>query len=87
MGRADDHLDRWVKLGDIIAAEEVAQMIGLSHRNSVYLYRARYDDFPQPILTHGRCLLWLSGDVEAWVQSRRITAPNQGMEDSPSPGN
>jgi predicted DNA-binding transcriptional regulator AlpA len=64
---------RMVDLDDITDAAGVAEIIGLSKRNNVATYRARYDDFPEPVvnLGSGRCLLWLRSDVEAWVASRR----------------
>ena len=51
---------------DLVDAAEVAQVLGLSHRNSVSVYRRRYDDFPQPVVEKSRCLLWLRADVESW---------------------
>jgi predicted DNA-binding transcriptional regulator AlpA len=63
-------MGRKVDLDDIIDARGVADMIGLAHRNAVYLYRKRYPDFPPPVLVHGRCLLWLRPDIEAWRKGR-----------------
>jgi predicted DNA-binding transcriptional regulator AlpA len=79
-------MGRQVDLDDIIDAREVAKMIGLSHRNSTYLYRKRYRDrgFPQPILEHGRCLFWLRGDVTAWVETRRIKPTADDASDGSS---
>jgi predicted DNA-binding transcriptional regulator AlpA len=57
---------------NLIDAQGVAKLLGLSHRTSVSTYRRRYD-FPEPIVEMGagRCLLWLRADVEAWARSRR----------------
>ncbi|MGH9213040.1 MAG: helix-turn-helix transcriptional regulator [Acidimicrobiales bacterium] len=59
-----------VDLDDLIDAAGVAVLLGLSHRNSVRVYRTRYEDFPQPVvnLGAGRCLLWLRSEVESWAQ-------------------
>lgn len=64
-------MGRKVDLDDLIDAAEVARMLGLSHRNSVRIYRARYADFPEPVvnLGSGRCLLWLRSEVEAWARA------------------
>lgn len=55
---------------DLIDATEVAEMLGLSHRNSVSVYRQRHDDFPEPVVIKSRCLLWIRADVEAWANGR-----------------
>lgn len=56
---------------DLISAAEVAEILGLSHRNSVSTYRRRYSDFPVPIASPhgGRTLLWRRGEVLAWHRS------------------
>jgi hypothetical protein len=64
------YMGQKVDLDDLIDAAEVAQMLGLSHRNSVRIYRARYAGFPEPVVDmgRGRCLLWLRPEVEALAQ-------------------
>jgi predicted DNA-binding transcriptional regulator AlpA len=59
---------------DLIDATEVAALLGLSHRNSVSVYRGRYDDFPEPVVVKSRCLLWLRADIEAWA-GRAVDRP------------
>jgi predicted DNA-binding transcriptional regulator AlpA len=66
MGQPDD---RRVRLKDIIDAHGVADVLGIS-ANSVYVYRKRHDDFPPPILVHGRCLMWHRGDITRWMRAR-----------------
>jgi predicted DNA-binding transcriptional regulator AlpA len=68
----DDHgrVGRKVDLDDIIDAAGVGDLLGLAHRNSVYVYRSRYPDFPNPVLEHGRCLMWLRSDIEKWMRHR-----------------
>jgi predicted DNA-binding transcriptional regulator AlpA len=64
-------MGRTVDTDDLIDAAGVAAILGLSHRNSVRVYRRRYDNFPEPVvdLGAGRCLLWLRSEVESWARS------------------
>lgn len=57
---------------DLIDATEVAQILGLSHRNSVSLYQRRYPDMPRPVVERGggRTKLWIRSSVEAWAHAR-----------------
>ena len=54
---------------DLIDAPGVAEILGLSHRNSVSLYQRRYDDMPRPVvdLGRGRVKLWLRSEIERWA--------------------
>lgn len=63
-------MGRRVDLDDIIDAGDVAEMIGLSRRNSVYTYQKRHADFPKPVLEHGRCRHWLRPDIARWMKRR-----------------
>ena len=53
---------------ELIDAQGVAEVLKLSHRNSVSLYQRRYADMPRPVvdLGEGRVKLWLRPDVERW---------------------
>jgi glutathione-regulated potassium-efflux system ancillary protein KefG len=53
---------------DLIDAQAVAEILGLSHRNSVSLYQRRYADMPRPVLDlgEGRVKLWLRPEIERW---------------------
>jgi len=57
---------------DLADAQLVAEILGLSQRSAVAVYRARYTDFPDPVidLGKGRPMLWLRTDVEAWRRQR-----------------
>lgn len=69
-----------VDTDDLIDAHEVAQIIGLSQRNSVSLYQRRYPDMPRPIVDRGRgrTKLWLRATIEAWAEARpRQAGANQ----------
>jgi predicted DNA-binding transcriptional regulator AlpA len=65
MGRVAD-------LDDLLDADQVASLLGLSSRGAVSVYRTRYEDFPQPVVRRasGRCQLWLRSDIEAWAAGR-----------------
>lgn len=58
-----------VNTEDLIDAQEVADILGLSHRNTVFQYQRRYDDMPRPAvdLGDGRVKLWLRPQIERWA--------------------
>lgn len=62
-----------VNTEDLVDVHEVAELLGLSHRNSVSTYLRRYDDFPAPVVERsgGRTRLWLRSDVIVWERRRR----------------
>ena len=62
-----------VDTNDLVDAQGVADMIGLSHRNTVSSYQRRYPDMPRPVvdLGPGRTKLWLRSDILTWEQRRR----------------
>jgi predicted DNA-binding transcriptional regulator AlpA len=57
---------------NLIDSQSIAEMLGLNRRSSVSVYRARYPDFPAPVVEMGagRCMLWLRADVEKWAKAR-----------------
>lgn len=61
---------------DLIDSQIVAELLGLSHRNSVTTYLRRYADMPRPVveLGEGRVRLWLRSDILAWRETR-LTRP------------
>ena len=61
-----------VNTEDLTDARGIAQILGLSHANSVSLYQRRYPDMPRPVLSlgHGRPSLWLKPAIEAWHAER-----------------
>lgn len=64
-----------VRTEDLIDAHLVAEILGLSHPNSVSTYLKRYADMPRPVvdLGPGRPRLWLRPAIEGWAASRRAT--------------
>jgi glutathione-regulated potassium-efflux system ancillary protein KefG len=58
-----------VDTADLVDAHGVAELLGLSHRNSVSLYQRRYRDMPRPVVEFagGRVKLWLRSEIVTWV--------------------
>ena len=58
-----------VAIDDLVDAHGVAEMLGLSHPNTVSVYQHRYDDMPGPVidLGRGRVKLWLRPEIERWA--------------------
>lgn len=54
---------------DLVDAAQVAELLGLSHRNSVSTYMSRYEDFPRPRVERGarRDRFWARADVLEWA--------------------
>ncbi|MEM8746784.1 MAG: hypothetical protein AAF945_00800 [Actinomycetota bacterium] len=61
-----------VNTDELIDARGLADLIGLSHPNSVSLYQRRYPEMPRPVidLGRGRPKLWVRPDVESWLARR-----------------
>jgi len=59
---------RRVLVDDLIDAHDVAEILGLAHRNTVSQYQTRYPDMPRPVvnLGRGRPRLWLRPEIERW---------------------
>ncbi|MBA2386999.1 MAG: hypothetical protein H0V69_07900 [Acidimicrobiia bacterium] len=57
---------------DVVDARVVAELLGLSHANSVSLYQRRYDDMPRPVIDmgQGKCKLWLRREIVEWHIAR-----------------
>jgi glutathione-regulated potassium-efflux system ancillary protein KefG len=68
--------------GDLLDAQGVAELLGLSQRNTVSSYQRRYPDMPRPVidLGQGRCKLWLRAEIEEWRGHRE--APTARTENS-----
>ncbi|MDP9334889.1 MAG: hypothetical protein M3Q30_16490 [Actinomycetota bacterium] len=59
-----------VNTEDLIDAHGVAELLGLSHPNSVSTYQRRYADMPRPVvdLGPGRPRLWLQSQIQRWAE-------------------
>jgi len=68
-----------VDTDDLIDARGVAELLRLSHPNSVSTYQHRYPDMPRPVvdLGEGRCKLWLRSEMEDWDERRSRENPSQ----------
>ena len=65
-------MGRPVDLDDLLDVGEVAELLGLAHKNSVTTYMRRYDDFPKPAIefADGKCRAWLRQEVASWSAGR-----------------
>jgi glutathione-regulated potassium-efflux system ancillary protein KefG len=72
-----------VRTEDLIDARGIAELLGLSHPNSVSTYLRRYPDMPRPVvdLGRGRPRLWLRPHVADWALRRAaaLTAPSPAV--------
>jgi glutathione-regulated potassium-efflux system ancillary protein KefG len=61
-------MPRRVFVDDLIDAHDVADILGLAHRNTVSKYQTRYPDMPRPVVSlgPGRPMLWLRPEIERW---------------------
>lgn len=69
-------MGRKVDIDDLLDAGQVADLLGLAHRNAITLYQRRYEDMPRPIVIRnsGKTFLWLRGEIVAWAkQTGRTT--------------
>ena len=70
---------------DLIDAPGVAEILGLSHRNSVSLYQRRYEDMPRPVvdLGHGRVKLWLRSEIASWAEGQTASGRTRSVRRAP----
>src|SRR6478752_1222049 len=70
---------------DLLDASEVAELLGLAHRNSVSTYRSRYPDFPtgEPAPGGGRTRLWRRDEILAWRARFHSRHKVSSKEESP----
>jgi predicted DNA-binding transcriptional regulator AlpA len=59
---------RRVEVTDLVGAAEIAERLGLSHRETVHSWRRRYAEFPEPVAHLRQALVWSWRDVEAWAR-------------------
>jgi glutathione-regulated potassium-efflux system ancillary protein KefG len=61
-----------VDLDDLVDAAGVAEILGLSRVNGVFVYQARYAEMPKPVLDLGnrRVKLWSRKQMTAWQAKR-----------------
>ncbi len=56
-------------MSDLVGAAEIAERLDLSHSQTVHTLRHRHADFPEPVATLKRALVWAWPDVEAWARA------------------
>ncbi len=73
-------MGRMVDLDDLIDVGTVAEILRLSHKNSVTTYLRRYSDFPRPVVefADGKCRLWMRSEIEAWHGAARGRRNDRG---------
>ena len=73
-------MGRTVDVDELIDTQQVAEILGLAHRNTVSEYQARYPDMPRPVVERraGRLKLWLRPEVERWAAGHRDHAAGRG---------
>lgn len=57
---------------DLIDANSVAEIVGLTRTAGVFVYQKRYADMPRPVLDLGphKVKLWSRNEIELWVANR-----------------
>jgi hypothetical protein len=57
---------------ELVGSAEIARRLGLSHPESVHVWRNRYDDFPEPTRV-GRTYVWSWPAVRRWaIKTKRL---------------
>jgi glutathione-regulated potassium-efflux system ancillary protein KefG len=72
-----------VAIEDLIDAHGVADVLDLSHYNTVSVYQRRYPDMPRPAvdLGKGRIKLWLKPEIERWATSPPVASRRRSKRD------
>jgi len=52
----------------LVGSHEIAERLGLQHVQTVHTLRKRHKDFPIPIATLKKALIWDWRDIEAWAR-------------------
>lgn len=63
-----ERVGRRVDVEQLVGAEEIAERLGLARYQHVHQLRSRNDDFPAPIVTLKRAMLWHWPDVARWAK-------------------
>ncbi len=72
-------MGRRVDIDDLLDARGVADLLGLSHPNTVSVYQHRHADMPRPALDLGerRVKLWLRSEITAWAAKLEAEGRNK----------
>lgn len=55
-------------MDQLVGTTEIAQRLGVKRPQVVHDWRRRHADFPQPIVTLTKAMLWHWPDVERWAR-------------------
>lgn len=68
-----------VDIDELVDARGVAEILGLSHPNTVSVYQYRHGDMPRPALDLGerRVKLWLRSEITAWAAKLEAEGRNK----------
>lgn len=58
-------------MSDLVVTAEIAERLGISHSETIHLWRRRYADFPKPVFERQRVILFSWAEVEAWARERK----------------
>lgn len=72
-------MERRVHASDLVGAAELAELLGLSHAQSLHTLRKRHEAFPAPVTTlKGGAMIWLWSEVRAWaIATGRMENPDE----------
>jgi hypothetical protein len=57
-----------VPASDLVNSAQIAERLGIAHRESVVKWRQRHPEFPEPALHVGKVMLWSWPEVRAWAE-------------------
>ena len=60
-------MGRQLDADQLVGAAEIAQRLGMSRAQTVYNWRARHDDFPEPVAQLQVALVFYWPDIEKWA--------------------
>lgn len=53
----------------LVGTEEIARRLEVARRQTVHVWRSRYEDFPTPVAVVDRTMVWYWPDVEEWARA------------------
>ena len=61
-------MGRRINVDDLVTATDIAERLGVKRAQVVHDWRRRHTDFPEPLVTRPRVLLWAWKDVKEWAR-------------------
>jgi len=62
-------MPRLIDPAHLVGAAEIKERLGLAFAQTVHDWRARYDEFPEPVATLKVGMVWYWPDVDAWASA------------------